>query len=133
MSLLILGGQGTPVPVVDPGPSDTEVSTNEDADNPVTYTASDLVDKWGLYWVTPEEGDESEAGSEGAVGITGSLQTVQTSGLRNADFTTPPPYPDEYLDDTNPLPGWTFVRDVGGSINAKWVVDSASPGGYAIR
>lgn len=125
------GGQGTPAPLV--GPSDTEVSTNEDADHPVTYTASALVDKWGLYWVVDEEGDESEAGSEGAVGITGALQTVQMSGLRNADFTTPPPFPDEYLDDTNPLPGWTFVRDEGGSINARWVTDSAAPGGYAVQ
>ena len=128
------GGPGTPTPTVPlVGPSDTEVSTLEDADDPVTYTASALVDKWGLYWMVGEEGAESEAGSEGAVGLTGSLQTVAMSGLRNADFTTPPPFPDEYLDDTNPLPGWTFVRDEGGSINARWVVDSAAPGGYAIQ
>jgi hypothetical protein len=128
--IILHGGQGTPAPLV--GPSDTEVSTNEDADSPVTYTPSDLVDKWGLYWVVSEEGDESAAGSEGAVGITGSLQTMQTSGLRNADFTTPPPFPDEYIDDTNPLPGWTFVRPEGSSVAATWVVDSAAPGGYAI-
>lgn len=119
-------------PVTLVGPSDTEVSTNEDIDNPVTYTPNDLVDKWGLYWVVSETGDESEAGSEGATGLSGAVQTSVTTGVRNADFAQGPTMPDEYIDDTNPLPYWSFVREAGGSINALWVEDADSPGGHAV-
>lgn len=114
------------------GPSDTEESTGEDSANPVTYTASALTDQWGYYWMVEEEGDESAAASEGTVGLSGSMQTVLTSGLRNADFAQGPAEPDRPIDDTNPLPYWTFTR-VQGSIDAHWVADSSAPSGYAVE
>lgn len=115
-----------------PAPPDSDPSTLEDAAEPVTYTASALTDKWGLYWMVDEEGDESAAASEGAVGLSGALQTVLTAGVRNGDFQQGPASPYSLIDDTNPLPYWSYVR-AAGSIDAQWVEDLDAPGGYAVE
>jgi hypothetical protein len=129
---LLQGGPGSPVePLV--GPSDTERSTLEDTAEPLTASPSTVVDKWGLYWVVPDDEEASESSSGGQTGVSGSIQMAATAGLRNGDFAHGPPDPDSPIsDEDNPLPHWSLVHERGECIDVTWVEDADAPSGYAL-
>ncbi len=113
---------------------DTDPWPNEhpEDDEPVTSSASSLVDPWG----DPRFGDIDDPAQEtwtgGGIGPGPALQGVFTGGLTNGDFLAGPRQPNLPLSDENRVPGWSYVN-VQGTFAAYWVDSSSSPSGKAIE
>lgn len=102
----------------------------EDAE-PVTLSPSVVTDTWGDPRFTDVDDPAQEVWQGPGAGP--ALQTVFSAGLVNADFLAGPRDPNLHIDDSNPLPGWSYVVVQGGGITADWVDETTAPSGKAIR